>query len=142
MRQPEIVTQQNVLLEVVANEIFSEEESFTFQSVIFDNESKKLILEIGDQKNKKRKYRSEVDLKDMRSSQISKIHKETDEAFDDSIDGLEAENAKLKERIRELEDALIPIPILASPLSMVKPTTLNIKLKGPSSLLTTFGIYV
>jgi len=53
MRQPEIVTQQNVLLEVVANEIFSEEESFTFQSVIFYKESKTLIVEIGDQKNKK-----------------------------------------------------------------------------------------
>jgi hypothetical protein len=39
-------------LEVVANETFSEEESFTFQSAIFDKESKKLIVEIGDQKNK------------------------------------------------------------------------------------------
>jgi hypothetical protein len=53
MEQPEIVTQKNVLLEVVSNEIFSEEESFTFQSVIFYKESKKLIVEIGDQKNKK-----------------------------------------------------------------------------------------
>jgi hypothetical protein len=35
MEQPEIVTQQNVLLEVVAIEIFSEEGSFTFQSDIF-----------------------------------------------------------------------------------------------------------
>jgi hypothetical protein len=86
MEQPEIVTQQNVLLEVVANDIFSEEESFTFQSAIFDKESKKLIVERGDQKNKKGKSRSEVDLKDMWLSQISKIHKETGDALDDSID--------------------------------------------------------
>jgi hypothetical protein len=66
MEQPEIVTQQNVLLEVVANDIFSEEESFTFQSDIFYMESKKLIVKRGDQKNKKGKSRSEVDLKDMR----------------------------------------------------------------------------
>jgi hypothetical protein len=45
-------------LEVVANEIFSEEESFTFQSVIFDKESEKLIVERGDQENKKGKYHS------------------------------------------------------------------------------------
>jgi hypothetical protein len=55
-------------LEVVANDIFSEEESFTFQSAIFDNESKKLIVERGDQKNKKVNSHSEVDLKYMRPS--------------------------------------------------------------------------
>jgi hypothetical protein len=45
MEQPEIVTHQKKLLEVVANDIFSEKESFTFQSVIFYKESKKLIVE-------------------------------------------------------------------------------------------------
>jgi hypothetical protein len=85
-------------LEVIANETFSEEESFTFQSVVFDKESKKLIVE-SDQKNKKGKSRSEVDLKDMRPSQIYKIHRATEDTLDDSIDGLEAKNARLKERI-------------------------------------------
>jgi len=65
LEQPGIVTQQNALLEFAANEIFSEEESHTFQSAIFYKESKKMILERGDQKNKKGKYRSAVDLKDM-----------------------------------------------------------------------------
>jgi ribosomal protein S3AE len=51
MEQPENITQKNYLLEVVANETFSEEKSFTFQSSIFDKESKKLIVERGDQKN-------------------------------------------------------------------------------------------
>jgi hypothetical protein len=55
-------------------------------------------------------------MKDMQSSQISKIHKATSDSIYDSIDGLEVENAKLKERIRELEDALMPLPMLASPL--------------------------
>jgi hypothetical protein len=106
------MAQQNYLLEFVGNETFSEEESFTFQSVFFYKESKKLIVERSDQKNKKGKSHSEVDLKDMRPSQISKIHRETGDALDDSIDGLEAENAKLKERIRELETSLMPLPIL------------------------------
>jgi hypothetical protein len=75
-------------------------------------------------------------------SQISKIHKEIGYALDDSIDGLEDENSKLKERIRELENALMPLPILESPLSMVKPTTPTIKLKGSSSLLKTIRSYV
>jgi hypothetical protein len=73
----------------------------------------------------------------MRPSQISKIHWATGDVLDDSIDGLEVENSKLKEKIRELETALMPLPILASPLTMVKPTTPGIKLKGSSIFLTT-----
>jgi hypothetical protein len=47
MEQPENMAQQNSLLEVVANDTFSEEESFTFQSVAF-YKSKNLIVEICD----------------------------------------------------------------------------------------------
>jgi hypothetical protein len=74
----------------------------------------------------------------MQPSQISKIHRETG----DSIDGLEVENVKLKERIKELENALMPLPILECPLSMVKPNTLSIKLKGSSILLIAVRSYV
>jgi hypothetical protein len=75
-------------------------------------------------------------------SQISTIHKSVGDALDDSIVELEAENAKLKERIRELENALMPLPILENPLLMVKPTTPFINLKGYSSLLTEVSSYV
>jgi hypothetical protein len=102
IEQPKNMVQQNSLLEVVPNETFSEEESFTFQSVVFDKESKKLIVERSDQKNKNGKSRSKVNLKDMQPSQISKIHRATEDVFEYSIDGLEDGNAKLKERIREL----------------------------------------
>jgi nucleoside-triphosphatase THEP1 len=61
-----------------------------------------LIIEKGDMKNKKGKYCLEVDLRDMQPSQISKIHRATEDAMDDSIGGLEVENTKLKERIKEL----------------------------------------
>jgi hypothetical protein len=88
-------------------------------------------------KNKNGNYHSEVNLKERRPSQISKIHRETRDAIDDYINGLEAEKAKLKERIKELENTLMPLQILTSPLSMVKPTTPAIKLKGYSSLITT-----
>jgi hypothetical protein len=70
-------THQNSSLEIIENETFSEEESFTFQSIVFDKESKKLIIEKGDMKNKKGKSRSEVDLKDLWPSQISRIHRAT-----------------------------------------------------------------
>jgi hypothetical protein len=72
IEQPENMAQQNYLLEVVGNETFSEEESFTFQSVVFYKESKKLIVERTHQKNKKGKYCSEVDLKDMRPPRFPK----------------------------------------------------------------------
>jgi len=65
IEQPKKMTQQNSLLEVVGNEAFSEEESFTFQSDVFYKESKKLIVERSDHENRKGKACSEVDLKDM-----------------------------------------------------------------------------
>jgi hypothetical protein len=91
---------QNPSLEIVDNETFNEEESFLFQRVIFDNESKKLIIEKSDVKNKKWKSRLEVNLRKMRRSNISRIHRETNDALDDSIGGLEEENTNLKERIQ------------------------------------------
>jgi hypothetical protein len=49
---------QNPSLEIIENETFNEEESFYFQSVVFDRESKKLIIEKSDVKNKKVKSHS------------------------------------------------------------------------------------
>jgi hypothetical protein len=43
------MAQPNSSLEIVANETFNEEESFTFQSVVFYKESKKLTVQRGDQ---------------------------------------------------------------------------------------------
>jgi hypothetical protein len=101
-----------------------------------------LIIEKGDIKNKKEKSHLEVDLKDLRPSQISRIHIATRDALDDSIGGLEEENTKFKERIKEWEDALMHLPLISSPLSIVRPTTPIIKLKGSLSLLTSVGSYV
>jgi hypothetical protein len=78
----------------------------------------------------------------MPPSQISQIHQANGDALDDSIGGLEAENAKLKERIKELEEALMPLPILASPLAIIGPTTPATKLKVSASLLTSTRGYV
>jgi nucleoside-triphosphatase THEP1 len=140
--QPGGAAHQNQSLEIVENEIFDEEESFVFQSVVFDNESKKLIIEKSDAKNKKGKYRSEVNLKNMRPSQVSRIHRATGDALDDSIGSLEAENTKLKERIKELEETLMPLPFLSIPLEIVGPAMPTAKIKGSSSLLTSARSYV
>jgi hypothetical protein len=56
--QPKNTTHQNPLMEIIENETFNEEESFVFQSVVFDSESKNLIIEKRDVKNKKGKSRS------------------------------------------------------------------------------------
>jgi hypothetical protein len=64
----------NPLMEIIERETFDEEESFVFQSVVFDIESKNLIIEKIDVKNKKGKSHSEVNLQNMRPSQISRIH--------------------------------------------------------------------
>jgi hypothetical protein len=82
--------------------LFDKDESFVFQSVVFYNESKKLIIEKRDVKNKKWKSRLEVNLANMQPSQISQLHRETKDALDDSIGGIEAGNDRLKDRVKEL----------------------------------------
>jgi hypothetical protein len=77
-----------------------------------------------------------------RPPHIFKIHRATKEALYDSFGGLEEENIKFKERIKELEEALMPLPLMASPLTIVTPTTTATKLKGSSSLLTSAKRYV
>jgi hypothetical protein len=129
-------------LEIIENEAFNEEESFSFQRTIFDRESKKNIIEKSDVKNKKGKSHSKVCLRDMRPSHISRIHRETGDALDDSIGGLEVKNTKLKERIKELEDTLMTPPLLSSPLAIVGPTMHASKLKGSLRLLTSARSYV
>jgi hypothetical protein len=129
-------------MEIIESETFNEEESFVFQSVIFYSESKNLIVEKRDVKNKKGKSRSKVNLRNMRPSQISQIHPTTGDSLDDSIRGLEEENAKLKEKIKELEEALMPLPIPASHLAMIRLTTPAAKLKGSAILLRSARGYV
>jgi hypothetical protein len=74
-----------------------EEEYFSFQSVVFYNESKKLIIEKKDVKNKKGKYHLEINLRNMHPSHISQIHRATIDALENSIRVLEMENIMLKE---------------------------------------------
>jgi hypothetical protein len=62
--------------------------------------------------------------------------------LDDSLHSLKEENTKLKERIKEIEESFIPLPLLASPLEIVEPTMPAVKIKGSSSLLTSTISYV
>jgi hypothetical protein len=78
----------------------------------------------------------------MRPSQISLFHQEIGDALDNFIGVVEAGNTKLKESVKELEESLIPLPVFASPLAMIEPTTPATKSKGSASLLTSTRGYV
>jgi hypothetical protein len=65
---------QNPQMEIIETETFDEEESFAFQSIVFNDNSKKLIIEKRDVTNKKGKSRSKINLRNMRPSKISQIH--------------------------------------------------------------------
>ena len=56
--QPRDPIQHACSMDMVDTEIFYEDESFVFHSAVFESESKKLIIEKRDVKNKKRKHRS------------------------------------------------------------------------------------
>jgi hypothetical protein len=110
---------------IIKSETFDEDKSFVFQSVVFYSESKNLIIEKRDVKNKKGKSCLEINLWKMWPSQIYQIHRAIGDALDISIGGLEVENVKLKLQIKELEETLMHLPVIASPLAMIN-TTSNI----------------
>jgi hypothetical protein len=87
-------------LEVIGMKPLVKKNPSLFVVLFSYRESKNMIVEIIDQKNKKGKSHSEVDLKYMQPSHIFKIHKATGDTLDDYIDGLEAENSSLKEKIK------------------------------------------
>jgi len=72
-------------MNIVYIEIFDENESFVFQSVVFESKSKQLIIEKTYVKNKKRKHRSELDLANMQPSKISQLHMEIGDALHDYV---------------------------------------------------------
>jgi hypothetical protein len=47
----------------------------------------------------------------------------SEEEIHDSIGGIESENFRLKDRVKELEDAFIPMPLLVNPLAIATPGT-------------------
>jgi len=134
--QPTDAMHHSSTMEIVETDIFYKDESFVFQSVVFYSKSKNLIIEKRDVTDKKGKSRLEINLRDMQSSQKSWLHQETTDALDDSIGGVEAENVILNDRIKELEEDLIPTPLFSIPLAKPVPSTPIAKLKGSSNLLT------
>jgi hypothetical protein len=85
----ENTTPHNPGMEIIGIDTLDEEEYFSFQSVVFYRESKKLIIEKKYVKNKKEKSCSEINLQNMRPSQISQIHRATGDALENSISNLE-----------------------------------------------------
>jgi hypothetical protein len=110
-------------MDMVGTDIFDEDESFVFQSIVFETESKKLIIEKRDVKNKKRKHLSKLDLANMHASKISELHRATRDSLHDSVGVIEDENARLKNQIKELEEALFPLPLLDSSLEITMSAT-------------------
>jgi hypothetical protein len=122
-------------MEIAETDIFYEDESFVFQSVVFDSQSKNMVIEKRDVTNRKGKSRTEINFRKMWSSQISLFHRVTGDALDDSIGGIEAENARLKDHVKEFEEAFIATPEFASPLAKNVPATTAAKIKVSSTLL-------
>jgi hypothetical protein len=143
--QPGDTIQHACSMDMVDTLLFDEDKSFVFQSAVFESKSKKLIIEKRDVKNKKRKHSSELDLTNMQASKISQLHMATGDALHDSVGVIEAKNAKLKNQIKELEEALFPMPLLCSSLGITMPATTctpTTNLKGSSSFLASCRGYV
>jgi hypothetical protein len=140
--QPEDAIHHSHPMDISVAQNFDEDESFVFQSVVFDSRNKKLIFQKKNVKNIKGKSCSEVDVANMRPSQICQLHTATGEALHDSIERMETHNARLKDRVKELEDAFFPMPLLVDPLAIAMPGTPAPNVKAPSTLLASCKGYV
>jgi len=67
-------------------------------------------------------WKLEIDFHGAAPSKIVQFHEETREALKEFVGNIEKENLILKEKIKELEETLIPIPLFDKPLNMVQPT--------------------
>jgi hypothetical protein len=131
--------------------IIFEEESLTLHHATFNKNSRKLVIEKVNSKNKKiqEKWNSKFDFQGVPPSKVMEFHEATGEALKFSIGDIENENAILKDRVRELENALMPPPLFSSPITTIQPLkTLegrpesSSRLKGTSSLLAAIRRYV
>jgi hypothetical protein len=119
----EVSTRENVhhiSILMIHDETFFDEETFAVKNDSFDKQYMKLVFE-RTRKSKSGKLRSTIDSRDILPSKLSCIHKFTGDTLDVSIAHMEEENAQMKERIKQLEETLMPPPILASPVAMICP---------------------
>ena len=66
-----------------------------------------MVIEKRDVTNRKGKYHTYINFREMRPSQISSFHQVTGEILKDSIGGIEMKNDRLKDRLNEFEQAFI-----------------------------------
>jgi hypothetical protein len=123
------------VVEISNTEFFDIDESFVIQSVVFDSQSKSLVIEKRDVTNKKGKSRAEINFSKMSPSQIFQFHQGTDDILHDSIRGIETENANMKQCLNEFEKAFLATPEFSSPLAKIAPSTTTVKMKVSSTLL-------
>jgi hypothetical protein len=128
-----------------------EEESVTLHHMAYNRETKKLLLEKVNTKNKKssERWKYSIDLDGVAPSKIAYFHGATGDALKQSIDKMEKENLELKKRVKELEVSLVPTPLFPEPLSSMQPILeleeipeSSTKYKGSSSLLQAVRKYV
>jgi hypothetical protein len=122
-------------VEIDETKFFYEDESFVFQSVVFDNQSKSMVIEKRDITKRKGKYRTKINFREMRLSKISLFHQVTDDSIHNSIGGIEAQNSRVKERFNEFEQDFIATPEFSILLAKTVPSTTTAKMKVSSTLL-------
>ena len=120
-------------VEISNTKFFDIDESFIIQSVIFDSQSKILVIENRYVTNRKGKSQTEIDFSQMTPSKIFSFHQVTGDVLHDSIGGMETDYANLKHRLNEFEQAFIATPEFASPLERIVPSTTIAKMKVSST---------
>lgn len=64
--------------------------------------------------------RSEIEIRNVKPSDIMELHQATSEALAHTMDNQESEKTRLDHRIVELEAALSPCPLFTKPLAIVQ----------------------
>jgi hypothetical protein len=100
-----------------------EEEFSTLQHATYNRETKKLLLEKNNTKNKKssEQWKYSIDLDGLSPSKIVGFHRAIGDELRKSIQKMERENLELKKKVKELEVYLVIGPLFLEPLGSIQP---------------------
>jgi hypothetical protein len=87
----------------------------------YNKNSKKFLIQKVNMKNKKayEKWKLEIDFQGVKPLKFMEFHEETNETSKYSIYEIKKENPILKEKVKELENTMLPRPLFANPIAAI-----------------------
>lgn len=117
------IVESMFLLRICEGHVSFEDDSVTLHCDFYKKHTRKLILQCICVKGKQviDKWSLEIEIKNANHNDVRELHRATNKSLSCTVVDQEKEKTSLKQRIAELEDALIPCPLFYKPIYIVQP---------------------